>query len=77
MLLAATHTGTLSSTDSRNCLVDASCRESLRCSLQSSCVATDPPLGSLKHLTRNRSAAGQFGDEAFRGVGVFVEILDN
>src|SRR2546423_655204 len=52
MFLAATQTGTLSSTDSRNWVVDASLRESLRCSVQSSWVATEPPFGSRKYLTR-------------------------
>ena len=48
MFLAATQTGTLSSTDSRNLVVDASLRDSWRCSVQSSCVPIVPPLGRVK-----------------------------
>src|SRR5215204_5457627 len=48
MFLAATQTGTLSSTDSRNLVVEASLRDNCRCSVQSSCVPIVPPLGRLK-----------------------------
>ena len=48
MFLAATQTGTLSSTNSRNLVVDASLRDSWRCSVQSSCVPIVPPLGRRK-----------------------------
>jgi len=41
--------------------------DSRRCSLQSSCVATEPPFGSAQYLTEIDRAVGQFGDEAFAG----------
>jgi len=55
---AATQAGTLSSTVSRNCLVEASCRDSRRCSLTSRWVATEPPFGSTKYLTRIERPSG-------------------
>ena len=76
MFLAATHTGTFSSTDSRNCLVDASCLESLRCSLQSSMRRHRTAVRQDEMFDQNRSSAGQLGNEALRRAGTRIEILD-
>src|SRR3954468_18904778 len=58
MFFAATQAGTLSSTVSRNCLVEASCRDSLRCSLTSRASSTAPRLGSRKYFTRMARPSG-------------------
>ncbi len=55
--------------------MQAAC-ESLRCSLQSSCVATEPPFGSAKYLTRTDRPSGSSVMRPSGPLGVFVEILD-